>query len=48
MKLLCSICLYLPTANYEAVTVINGQAVCEDHLGHVGGEPHSSALRVAR
>lgn len=47
-RLLCAICLYLGGEATKALTVINGQAVCEAHMGHVGGEPFTSALRVAR
>lgn len=48
MTLHCSICLYVRTGVApEAVTVINGQAVCYDHMGYVAGGGHSSALRIA-
>lgn len=47
--LLCSICLYLPSLEIpgevrSAYTVINGQAVCPDHVGYVAGGAHSQAL----
>jgi len=48
----CSLCLYVPrstdgTAD-DAVTVINGQAVCYHHMGYVAGGEHSRALRLDR
>jgi hypothetical protein len=50
MALMCSICLYVGTGlGTVAVTVINGQAVCHDHMGYVtGGAGHSRAVQLAR
>lgn len=48
----CVICLYVPPPDKKtrvAVTVINGYAVCDDHLGYVDhGEHWSSTLAAAR
>jgi len=45
----CSLCLFTRTgvAN-EAATIINGQAVCEDHMGYVQGGSFSVALATVR
>lgn len=48
----CSLCLYVPrddsgTAD-EAVTVINGQAVCYHHMGYVGGGSFARSLSLWR
>lgn len=50
MKLCCAVCLYVRkgVAN-EATTIIEGYAVCDDHLGYVAqGERFVSILRTAR
>lgn len=50
----CSICLPLRTDVRDALTVINGQAVCRDHIPYVhhlpGGErdPYDEAVVLAR
>jgi hypothetical protein len=46
--LACSLCLFTRTEANAAVTVLNGQAVCEDHLGYVQGGDHFIALRTVR
>jgi hypothetical protein len=50
--LVCSICLYIPLPDgvADAATVINGHAVCIDHLGYVAGpiRGHDAILRFAR
>jgi hypothetical protein len=47
--LYCSVCLFVREGVAErAVAVINGQSVCEDHMGYVQGEPHSRAIATAR
>lgn len=46
--LLCSLCLHLFTNPSDAVTIINGQAVCMDHLGYVQGGTWSMALATAQ
>lgn len=36
MELMCALCLYLPNHEPEdAVTVLEGYAVCSDHMGYV-------------
>ena len=48
----CSICLYIPLADgvADAVTVLNGHAVCVEHLGYVAGpvRSHGEILRFIR
>lgn len=45
MKLKCCICLHIKEGIAEdAVTIINGQAVCYDHMGNVQGGLFSEAL----
>jgi hypothetical protein len=47
--LYCSVCLFVREGVAErAVAVINGQSVCEDHMGYVQGEPHTRAIATAR
>jgi len=49
MKLYCCLCLHARagTAN-DAVTVINGQAVCYDHMGYVQGGQFTIALGLVK
>lgn len=44
----CCICLFLPGKSYNAITIIDGYAVCEDHIGYVQGGNWFSILRLAR
>lgn len=45
----CAICLYVRNGvASEADTIINGQAVCYDHMGWVAGGEHSRAIALAR
>ena len=49
--LVCAICMYIKSDEpaSEAVTVIEGYAVCDDHLGYVAqGERWYHILRAAR
>lgn len=49
MTLLCAVCLYVRKRARPADTVIEGYAVCDDHLGYVvQGEQFASILRAAR
>lgn len=56
MKLYCCICMHLPVdkipedngGNIEASTIINGQAVCVNHTGHVQGGKFTDALIMAK
>lgn len=53
MTLFCALCLYLPLVQdgepEEAVTVVNGFACCEDHLGFLGGgQQFATALNLAK
>jgi hypothetical protein len=50
VKLYCAICLYVRTGvAAEAVTVIEGYAVCDDHMGYVAqGENWASIYRTAK
>jgi len=51
MTLLCAICFYVPDEPHEAVeavTVIGGYAVCEDHLAYVQGEEWHAILSAAK
>lgn len=49
MKLFCCLCLHARAglAN-EADTVINGQAVCYDHMGYVQGGQFTLALGAVK
>lgn len=47
MTLYCCICLHLRETASEAYTVMNGQAVCEDHTGYVQGGLFTAALAEA-
>jgi hypothetical protein len=48
----CAICFYVPETPHEAaeaVTIIRGYAVCEDHLGYVAqGTEWHAILSAAR
>lgn len=47
MTLYCALCLFTVSPlmeENEAVTVINGQAVCADHTCYVQGGEHAFAL----
>jgi hypothetical protein len=45
--LYCCFCLHLPAAESEpAITVINGQAVCYDHMGIAQGGDFSAKLGI--
>lgn len=46
--LYCCVCLYVRETANEAHTIINGQAVCEDHAEYVQGDLFSVALAQAR
>jgi hypothetical protein len=46
--LLCCICLFVREKANEAETIINGQAVCADHLSYVQGGDFSVAIRTAK
>lgn len=47
--LLCAFCLFTREDAEEAVTVLNGQAVCMDHEPHAQGGDHALALvRIRR
>jgi hypothetical protein len=51
-RLRCGLCLNsgdgeLDAVN-DAITVINGQAVCDEHMRFVWGEPFASALRAVQ
>jgi hypothetical protein len=48
--IVCAVCLYIRTGVAEsAITVIEGYAVCEDHLGYVAqGQRFASILETAR
>jgi hypothetical protein len=49
MTLCCCLCLFLREGEAtEAVTVMSGHAVCEDHMGYVQGGDFSRRLRFAR
>lgn len=52
MKLYCAICMYVPDTPHlptEAVTILNGFAVCDEHLGVVAqGQEWHTILSVAR
>ena len=45
----CCLCLYVRKGVAPpADTVINGQAVCYDHMGYITGGDFSRALRLVR
>jgi len=47
--LACALCLYIPNnVVNDAVTVINGVAVCDDHLGIPHNTEFSQMIRAAR
>lgn len=50
--LVCSICIYIPPSDgvHVAETVLNGHAVCVDHIGYVAGpiRGHDAILRFVR
>lgn len=46
--LICALCMFTREDPNEAETIINGQAVCEDHGGYVQGERFSVALGLLR
>lgn len=49
MELYCCICLYIRIGVAEdAITVINGHAVCEDHLGVVSSPAVNNAIQLHR
>lgn len=50
MSLCCAVCLYAREGQAEeAVTVIEGYAVCDDHLGHVAqGQRFVAIMRTAK
>lgn len=50
MTLYCAVCFYTRTGKAEeAVTVIEGYAVCEDHMGYVAqGERFAAIMRAAK
>lgn len=43
MELKCGICLYIKDEAEEAITIIEGLAVCYDHMGYV----NSHAIHIA-
>lgn len=49
-RLVCAVCLYVRTGiAADAVTVVEGYAVCDDHVGYVAqGEQFHSILTAAR
>lgn len=45
----CCLCLHARKGvAEEAITIINGQAVCEDHMSYVQGDNFSSALATVK
>lgn len=42
--LLCAFCLFTREHGEPAVTVLNGQAVCDEHNGYAQGGEHAHAL----
>lgn len=49
LQLHCSVCIYVRSGLAPlAATVINGQAVCWDHLGAASGGDHMLTVRAAR
>lgn len=52
MTIFCAICMYVPDTPHEAneaVTVIRGYAVCDDHMGYVAqGEEWHAILSTAK
>lgn len=45
--LVCCFCIHIPGAGWQpAVTVINGQAVCADHMGIAQGGDFSVKLAL--
>ena len=48
MNLSCAFCLYLENGEAkDAVTVLNGHAVCMDHAAYVQGGDFSCRLAIA-
>jgi hypothetical protein len=48
VSLECCICRFIVDDPEDAVTIINGQAVCDDHASYVQGASFSTALAWAR
>jgi len=49
MELKCCLCLHIRTRAERAVTILNGQAVCYDHMTYVqGSSVFSVALAAAK
>jgi hypothetical protein len=48
VTLYCALCYFVRSDAEEAVTVINGQAVCDDHLGYVQGGVFTQALILVK
>lgn len=47
--LYCTFCMYVrKEENKPAITIVNGQAVCEDHAYYVQGGEHGRILAVIR
>lgn len=47
-ELLCSICLFVREKAENAVTVMNGHAVCLDHESYAQGGDHAQILVIVR
>jgi len=49
-RLECAICIFVmeDEAAKDAVTIVNGTAVCFDHIGHVRDNQFMLAVSVAR
>ena len=48
-ELLCALCMFTRTEANEAVTIVDGTAVCDDHLTLVShGTEFNRALHVAK
>lgn len=48
-RLLCCVCWYIRTGTRDAVTILGGYAVCEDHVGIVAqGQDWAAIIRAAK
>ena len=48
MELKCCFCLHIRTRAERAVTILNGHAVCYDHMTYVQGGDFSASLAAAK
>jgi hypothetical protein len=50
MKMVCAVCMYqngIYSNSPEAVTIVNGQAVCADHFSSVSDQQTTNGGQVA-